>query len=59
MLGRERGQRLRWLPRRARAGTVRELGMGREQIHEALRIASVVHAVAVTSRGRGDGGRAR
>ncbi len=27
---------------------VRELGVGREQVHEALRIASVVHAVAVT-----------
>ena len=27
---------------------LRELGLGRDQIHEALRIASVVHAVAVT-----------
>ncbi|MGD0442010.1 MAG: carboxymuconolactone decarboxylase family protein [Acidimicrobiales bacterium] len=27
---------------------VRELGVGREQVHEAIRIASVVHAVAVT-----------
>ena len=27
---------------------LRELGVGRDQIHEALRIASVVHAVAVT-----------
>ncbi|MGD0984573.1 MAG: carboxymuconolactone decarboxylase family protein [Acidimicrobiales bacterium] len=27
---------------------VRELGVGRDQVHEALRIASVVHAVAVT-----------
>ena len=27
---------------------VRELGVGKDQVHEALRIASVVHAVAVT-----------
>ncbi len=27
---------------------LRELGTGREQLHEALRIAAVVHAVAVT-----------
>jgi len=27
---------------------LRELGVGRDQIHEALRIASVVHAVSVT-----------
>lgn len=27
---------------------LRELGLPREQLHEALRIASVVHAVAVT-----------
>jgi alkyl hydroperoxide reductase subunit D len=28
--------------------TLRELGVGKDQVHEALRIASVVHAVAVT-----------
>ena len=27
---------------------LRELGVPKEQLHEALRIASVVHAVAVT-----------
>ena len=32
---------------------LRELGLGREQIHEGLRITSVVHAVAVTLQAEG------